>query len=207
MKTFTSLLVNRLFTSVFTLTFIFFAGKANALTETSTTNNPGIEYASLVATATENGVFINWVTVSERNNSHFEVERSTDMKSFKTVAMVLDGFATTGKDGKTYKFKEAAGEVRKGKTVYYRLKQIDNNNQVHYSTVMAVQMNATVTIFPKQETSLSKVYTNNQTLLSKQSISGMGENKIPVAGSTAGILDAQEIFTGASFHTQKSRMA
>ncbi len=204
MKTFTSLLVNRLFTSVFTLTFIFFAGKANALSETSTTNNPGIEYASLVATATENGVFINWVTVSERNNSHFEVERSTDMKSFKTVAMVLDGFATTGKDGKTYKFKEAAGEVRKGKTVYYRLKQIDNNNQVHYSTVMAVQMNATVTVFPKQETSISKVYSNNQTLLSKQSISGMGENKIPVVGSTAGILDAQEVIPGTASYTQKS---
>jgi hypothetical protein len=207
MKTFTSLLVNRLLTLAFTLTFIFFAGKANAFTEYSNYNNPGIEYASLVANATENGVFINWVTVSEQNNSHFEVERSTDMKSFKTVAMVLDGFSTTGTNGKTYKFKEAAGEVRKGKTVYYRLKQIDTNNQVHYSSVMAVQMNATVTVFPKQETSISKVYTNNLTLLSKQSTSSMGEIKIPVAGSTAGILTACEIIMGIGLYSPKLSMA
>lgn len=204
MKTFTSLLVNRLFTSVFTLTFLFFAGNANAITEYNTPDNPGIEYASLVANATENGVFINWVTVSEQNNSHFEVERSTDSKSFKTVAMVLDGFATTGKDGKTYKFKEAAGEIRKGKTVYYRLKQIDNNNQVHYSSVMAVQMNATVTVFPKKETSISKVYTSNQPLLSKQSLLSVGEIKIPAPGSNAGILVAHERITGTVINTHKS---
>jgi hypothetical protein len=207
MKTFTSLLVNRLLTSVFTLTFIFFAGSANALTDYNTVNNPGIEYASLAATANQNSVFINWVTVSELNNSHFEVERSTDMKSFKTVAMVLDGFAATGTNGKTYKFKEAAGEVSKGKTVYYRLKQIDNNNQVHYSSVMAVQMNATVTIFPKQETSISKVYTNNQTLLSKQSTLSMGKTKIPAGSSTAGILNAYEIILGTELYTPKLSMA
>ncbi|MBK8520004.1 MAG: hypothetical protein IPL54_03710 [Chitinophagaceae bacterium] len=207
MKTFTSLLVNRLFSSVFTLTFLFFAFKANALTTYSTPNNPGIEYASLVANATEKGVFINWVTVSEQNNSHFEVERSTDSKSFKTVAMVLDGFATTGKDGKTYKFKEAAGDIRKGKTVYYRLKQIDNNNQVHYSIVMAVQMNATVTVFPKKETSISKVYTDNQSLLSKQSLLSVGEIKIPAPGSNAGILVAHKRIAGTVFNSHKSNRA
>ena len=207
MKNFTSLFVNRLFTSVFTLTSLFFAGKANAITEYNTPDNPGIEYASLVAKATENGVFINWVTVSEQNNSHFEVERSTDSKSFKTVAMVLDGFATTGKDGKTYKFKEAAGEIRKGKTIYYRLKQIDNNNQVHYSSVMAVQMNATVTVFPKKETTISKVYTNNQPLLSKQSFLSVDEIKIPAPGSNAGILVARDRIAGTEFNTHKSNRA
>ena len=215
MKTFTSLLVNRLLISVFTLTFILFAGKAGAFTKYKTVNNPGIEYASLAATATANGVLINWVTVSELNNSHFEVEKSTDMKAFKTVAMVLDGFATTGTNGKTYKFKEAAGVVGKGKTVYYRLKQIDTNNQVHYSTVMAVQMNATVTVFPKQDasnvkaniTSVSKDYTNNQTLLSKQSTSSMGKTKIPVAGSTAGILNACEIILGTELYAPKLSLA
>jgi hypothetical protein len=183
MKIFTSLSVNRLLLSSFTLIFIFFAAKANALTEKSTVSNPGIEYAFLAASATENGVLISWVTVSELNNSHFEVERSTDMKSFKTVAIVLDGFTATGTNGKTYKFKEATSEVKKGKTVYYRLKQIDNNNQVYYSKVMAVQMKATVTIFPK----LKVLNTNNQTLLSKQSIIRTGKIKIPAACSVTGI--------------------
>ncbi len=199
MKTFTSLLVNRLLTSAFTLIFILFAGKATACTEYNTLNNPGIEYASLAATATDNGVFINWVTVSELNNSHFEVERSTDMKSFKTVAMVLDGFAATGSKGKTYKFKEASAEIKNGKTVYYRLKQIDNDNQVHYSAVMAVQMNTTVTVYP-----------NSQTLLSKQSTSSMGKTKMPAVSSTelsAGILNACEIILGSELYAPKLNIA
>ena len=208
MKTFTSLLVNRLSTFLFTLSFIFFAGMANAHTGNNTiiVINPGIEYASLVATANHNNVFINWVTVSELNNSHFEVERSTDMKSFKTVAIVLDGFSTTGAPGKSYKFKEAAGEISKGKKVYYRLKQIDTNNQIHYSTIMTVQMNVTVTVFFNKEslnttiTSISKDHTNNQTLLSKQS--SLGKIKIPVA-STAGILTAREIIYGTELYASK----
>jgi hypothetical protein len=206
--TFTSLLVNRLLTSAFTLIFILFAGNANA-----TDNNPGtVEYASLAATATDNGVYINWVTVSELNNSHFEVERSTDMKSFKTVAMVLDGFATTGTNGKSYKFKEATADIKKGKTVYYRLKQIDNDNQVHYSTVMAVQMNTTVTVFPKQVAlhANAAVYSNNQTLLSKQSTSSMGKTKMPAVSSielSAGILNAYEIILGSELYAPKLSIA
>ncbi|MBL7703466.1 MAG: hypothetical protein JNM14_14540 [Ferruginibacter sp.] len=188
--TFTSLLVNRLFVSAFTLIFILFAGNANA------TGDPGtVEYASLAATANNNGVIINWVTVAELNNSHFEVERSTDMKSFKTVAMVLDGFAATGTNGKSYKFKEAVADIKNGKTVYYRLKQIDNDNQVHYSTVMAVQMNTTVTVYP-----------NSQTLLSKQSTSSMGETKMPAVSSadlSAGILNACEIILGSELYAPK----
>jgi hypothetical protein len=190
MKFFTlRLLVNRLLTLSLTLSVSLFSANASAftagesiLTITSQVYT-GIEYASLTATATDKSVFINWVTASEQNNSHFEVERSTDMKVFTTVAMVLDGFSATGTAGKSYKFKEAAGDVKKGKTVYYRLKQVDNDNQVHYSQVMAVQMNTTVTVFPKTEVSSSttnniasetvaaqNVYTNDQILLSTQTV-------------------------------------
>lgn len=189
MKTLISpLTVSRLLSSLFTLSIFFYAGNvvASSTNETNltigepvtkyTTISSGIEYASLAAKATEKSVFINWVTSSEQNNSHFEVERSTDMSSFKTVAMVLDGFVAEG-TGKSYKFKEDAGEVRKGKTIYYRLKQIDTDSQVHYSAVMAVQMNTTVTIFPAAETSRTISNGNNtvlsvinsQILLSKQS--------------------------------------
>ncbi len=194
MKFFTSVLsVNRLLTLLSTLLISLFAGKAIALTGNQSIPGiikpvyTGIEYASLSATATENSVFINWVTASEQNNSHFEVERSLDKKVFTTVAMVLDGFEATGTSGKMYKFKEAAGEVKKGKTVYYRLKQIDTDNQVHYSEIMAVQMNNTVTVFPKTEVSSININNrasetatvqtanpNGQILLSKQTVIKMG---------------------------------
>jgi uncharacterized cupredoxin-like copper-binding protein len=213
MKTSTlSLLVNRLLTSLFSLVLLLVASNSNAFIKYTTVNNPGIEYKSLAATATEKSVFINWVTASEKNNSHFEVERSTDMKVFKTVAMVLDGFSTTGTDGKTYKFKEAAGEVKKGKTVYYRLKQIDNDSQVHYSSVMAVQMNTTVTVFPKssnlniQVINTKNVYPNGQTLLSKQTRVSIVQINISAA-FTAGILNPRELILGAELFTPKLALA
>jgi hypothetical protein len=210
MKTFTSFLVNRLFTSAFIITCLFISSKALAFNEN---DNPGVEYASLDASANEKGVFINWVTVSELNNSHFEVERSTDMRSFKTVAMVLDGFAATGTNGKTYKFKEASGLVSRVKTVYYRLKQIDVNSQVHYSVVMAVHMNSAVTVFPKKDDLQSNIvkvdiaYTNSLKFLSKQSASGIGNKKMPVAVSTTGILNACEMILGVELCSPKLTMA
>jgi hypothetical protein len=171
MKTFTSLLlVNRLLnlsiTSSFLLLTVFVSAQivnTNTLYSAKSTYaiNAGIEYASLSATASEKAVYINWVTVSEENNSHFEVERSLDKKAFITVAMVLDGFTASG-TGKTYKFKEPAGDIKNGKTVYYRLKQVGTDNKVSYSTIMAVQMNAIVTLFPKQ--SAANVKSNNRNL-------------------------------------------
>lgn len=206
MKTFTtSLLVNRLLTSLLTLAIFFVSGKAIA----STDNNvytvsiaSGIEYASLTANATEKSVFINWVTASEQDNSHFEVERSSDMKVFKTVAIVLDGFAAEG-TGKIYKFKEDAGDVRKGKTVYYRLKQIGNDNIVHYSAVMAVHMNAPVNIIPGQDAESLKsdnsfITPGVQKLLSTQATISTGIN-ILAAGANK---PSAGIFTGINLMSE-----
>lgn len=218
MKTSTlTLSVNRLLNFLFTFILLIFTANASAFVKYTAANNSGIEYASLKAMATDNSVFITWVTASEQNNSHFEVERSTDMKAFKTVAMVLDGFAATGTStGKAYKFKEAAGDVKKGKTVYYRLKQVDNDHQVHYSTVMAVQMNTTVTIFPAagkqsvQATNNKVIYPNSQILLSKQTAISMGKTNIPAACSlelTAGVLYPREAILGTEFYTPKLTLA
>jgi hypothetical protein len=218
MKTSTfTLTVNRLLTAAFTFTLLIVASNTNASVKYTTPVNAGIEYASLAATATDNSVFINWVTASEQNNSHFEVERSTDMKDFKTVAMVLDGFAATGTStGKSYKFKEAAGDVKKGKTVYYRLKQVDNDNHIHYSKVMAVQMNTTVTILPANTNQNAHTintrnnYPNNQTLLSKQTTVSMGQINTSAAGSTeltVAVLTPSELILGTELSTPKLSLA
>ena len=223
MKTSTSLLVNRLLTLSFTLVFLLLTVIVSAQTVNTgslyTVNSnetvfAGIEYASLTATASEKAVFINWVTASEQNNSHFEVERSLDMKAFKTVAMVLDGFTATG-TGKTYKFKEDAGAIKNGKTVYYRLKQVGTDNQVSYSIVMAVQMNTIVTVFSKQDapnvksnnpnlkasgiTDVLRVDPNGQILLSKQSDMGFINVSAEQVKLSAGIFNARMLMTEMLF--------
>jgi len=211
MKTFTtSLLVNRLLTFAISLIFILFAGNTVAIANSDTKSNTGnsiisgIEYATLTASATQKTVFIDWVTSYELNNSHFEVERSVDMKEFKTVAIVLDGFVAKG-TGKSYKFKEDAGDVSKGKTVYYRLKQIGTDNLVHYSNVMAVQMNTTVTLFPSanpvsiKSTANSSNIDDIKILLSKQSTTSTLITNISV--ERLNVLSAG-IFTGRIVMTE-----
>ncbi|MEP7237317.1 MAG: hypothetical protein ABI685_05620, partial [Ferruginibacter sp.] len=80
-------------------------------------------------------VILDWNTASEFRNSYFEVERSTNATDFKTVALVLDGFATEG-TGKKYAFKENVSVVKNNKAAYYRLKQFDAYGNVSYSAVV-----------------------------------------------------------------------
>lgn len=185
---------------------------------------PGVVYASLDARANEKSVIVKWVTAAEMNNSHFEVERSLDMKSFKTVALVLDGFMAEG-TGKTYQFKEDAGEVKNGKTVYYRLKQFDTDGKVSYSVVMAVRLESkavnTMQIFPNPTGDMLSVHLNTveqsateirvvslsgQTRLSKQSNISKGNTIIQVEGLNQlapGMYMAQLIMNGKVVDTQK----
>lgn len=97
-----------------------------------------VEYQSLTVSLTDKSVILDWNTIYENNNSHFEVERSTDMLNFKTVALVLDGFNTNG-TGKRYAYKEDNGTVKKNQMVQYRLKQFDVYGNVSYSDVVSVK--------------------------------------------------------------------
>jgi len=118
------------------------SGLAPLTIEHQLTATPGpvksVVYESVSAKTTAKSVLLNWNTVSEFNNSHFEVERSADMINFKTVALVLDGFATEG-TGKRYAYKEDIAVVKNGQVAYYRLKQFDAYGNISYSPVVKVK--------------------------------------------------------------------
>ncbi len=98
-----------------------------------------VKYLSFDAVVSDNTVLLNWVTIAEINNSHFEVERSFSGNNFKTLGLVLDALVNNS-DKKTYKFKDNTPEL-KGQTIaYYRLKQYDLDGNYSYSTVLAVRL-------------------------------------------------------------------
>lgn len=79
-------------------------------------------------------VQLNWSTASELSNSHFEVERTADGKTFTKLDEVK-GNGTTNKISKyTYTDKQPGTA-----TVYYRLKQVDFNSKFEYSKLVAVK--------------------------------------------------------------------
>ncbi|HET6225364.1 MAG TPA: T9SS type A sorting domain-containing protein [Bacteroidia bacterium] len=86
----------------------------------------------------ENEVQINWSTASEENNDYFTIERSEDGVSFEPVGKV-EG-AGNSIERINYQFTDE--NTPTDKTLYYRLKQTDNDGVFKTFTVTAVSGNA-----------------------------------------------------------------
>jgi len=80
-------------------------------------------------------VILNWVVDENETADKFEVEKSTDGKSFFMAALV---FGTDKSNKGNYQFYEKAGNHK----VLYRIKVINKNRQTEYSSV--VEINPTV---------------------------------------------------------------
>ena len=95
---------------------------------------------------TQKGNLLTWATVSEKNNDHFDIERSTDAKTFSKIG-VQKGYGTTSQ-AQNYDYLDTnpfAG------VNYYRLKQVDTDGQFTYSKTVSVEMgkrDKNINIFP-----------------------------------------------------------
>ena len=86
-----------------------------------------VELSSFSSAVSSNNVTLNWSTVSENNNSGFDVERSSANNTWSKVGNVSGNGTTT--NGNSYAFTDrnlAAGNYN------YRLKQIDFNGNFEY---------------------------------------------------------------------------
>ncbi len=93
----------------------------------------------------DGSVVLNWKTASERNNSHFAVEYSTNGKDFETLTIV-DGAGSTAQE-QVYQWVDQS--KRRG-TIYYRLRQVDYNGQYSLSPVASVKRDLSnqVSLYP-----------------------------------------------------------
>ncbi|MCR9015113.1 T9SS type A sorting domain-containing protein [Aquiflexum gelatinilyticum] len=99
-----------------------------------------VEYIFLVAEfdAEERMAELTWTTSMERENSHFEIQRSTDgLKSWEVIGNV-DGMGWSDAPV-DYRF-EDVNPIIAGGTVYYRLNQVDFNGKSTLSKVLSVKV-------------------------------------------------------------------
>ena len=96
-----------------------------------------VEFTKFSATPHQKEIALNWQTATEKNNSHFEVEQSTDGKNYRTIGEVAG--AGTTLEVQNYEFMDA--NPAKGMN-YYRLKQVDWNGDFEYSDVAAVEFSS-----------------------------------------------------------------
>jgi len=94
-------------------------------------------------TATRNGadVTLSWTTESELNTSHFDVERSSDGRSFDALATVnAAGTSYHRLDYHTVDRQPLSG------VSYYRLRMVDNDGSFQYSDIRAVTFEETINV-------------------------------------------------------------
>lgn len=93
-----------------------------------------VEMTSFNAALTsKNQTDLNWQTASELNNHYFQIEHSTDARSFTPIG-VVDGKGTTN-ESQDYYYRHLAPRFGQN---YYRLKQVDFDGTFAYSDLVNV---------------------------------------------------------------------
>jgi len=139
-----------------TLTFRFYpygtqradlgAGTASGTTGTFSVDNVTltgtsplpVNLVSFTGKSSKNGVVLSWVTAWEEENQGFEVQKSTNAKSFEGIGFV-DG-RNSSKTQAVYEFTD--NDVLSGLTYYYRLKQKDVRGETSTSQLISVRAGA-----------------------------------------------------------------
>jgi hypothetical protein len=121
-----------------------------------TTNNANalpVELTNFSCSLTpEKTVKLTWITRSELNNDHFDVERATDGISFTHLGSVRG--AGTSSEQHHYFFNDNSPKVGRA---YYRLVQTDVDGKITYSEVCSLEVDAflsEVNIYPNPATNL-----------------------------------------------------
>jgi hypothetical protein len=93
-----------------------------------------VKLISFTAQAIDNQyISTNWITASEVDNKGFNLERSTDGKTFESIAWIDGNGSTTEQKQYGYQDKKTVPNT----IYYYRLKQIDFDGKFEYSDIVS----------------------------------------------------------------------
>lgn len=148
------------------------------------------------ATLKEAAAVLTWETAFEKNNSHFEIERSIDGENFSTIGNITGAGTTT--ETQTYEFTDF---YPINGTNHYRLKQVSFDNQVYIFDNLAVveaQNDFVLTVAPNpiQKGDKLKIITNENSDVTFvlydvngriiKSYPNIGNQTIDISGLSAG---------------------
>lgn len=92
-----------------------------------------VSLLDFTAKAVGNSVKLDWSTANEKDNSHFDIERSLDGKIFSKTGQVKGNGTTTQTLDYTFLDRNFSNN-----TAYYRLKQADFNGKTSFSKVISI---------------------------------------------------------------------
>ena len=178
--------------------------------------------SEIFISAAGNNLILSW-QVDKTAFNYYEVEKSFDGKNFSTIGLVLDA----PENSNTCLFKDKKTATPEGKMAWYRIKGIQKNGTILYSSsssyreteATAIETNTIFSPNPFTNTGSIKYLSNQvgfaeiklqnaagETLLSKQSVVGKGYNNIQLSGLSnlaAGVYVARLIINGTVMVNQK----
>lgn len=97
-----------------------------------------VELLSFSAEVLEDDIQLNWTTASEKNSSHFDVERSYDGQVFEQIGQLKA--AENSKENIEYSFRDKLAAKQLAGIVYYRLHQVDLDGASEYSPIIRLAL-------------------------------------------------------------------
>jgi hypothetical protein len=94
-----------------------------------------VELLDFQGKATKEGVDLTWTTASEKDNDYYNIERSTDGKTFGKIGQVKGSGTTNVKQSYTFRDERPLSTM-----AYYRLRQIDFDGTSTTSNIIAIAL-------------------------------------------------------------------
>jgi hypothetical protein len=104
-----------------------------------------VTWLSLAVRAENNRPSLSWSTASETGSSHFDIEKSSDARSFRKIATI--NAAGNSRAINEYRYTD---EITLAGSFYYRLKQVDFDGKFEYSRIVNIVLSGeeAVRIYP-----------------------------------------------------------
>ncbi len=119
-----------------------------------------VKLLSFNATLDNDNGLLGWVTESELNNDHFEVEKSEDGVHFIMIATIKGSGTSATTHSYNYTDKLLPGTAT---VIYYRLKVVDINNKPSYTKIVLIKLNGAfsnekISVYPNPFVSDIKIF-------------------------------------------------
>ncbi len=158
-----------------------------------------LDFLSFSALKCNNHVCLNWKTANEQNVSHFEIERSSDGVNYLVIGTVPAG-------GNNYNYEDRVPNWS-SKNLYYRIKQIDNDNRSKRSNVAWLKGdNTEIQLYPTLFTNSFTLQNNTTQTVWLQMTDGNGKMVLlqQLAAGT-NVVSADRLAKGVYFYSVKNR--
>jgi hypothetical protein len=133
-----------------------------------------------------NRPLLSWSTAAENNSSHFEIEKSTNARTFNQIAVM--NASGDSKAINTYHYRD---ETTPPGNYYYRLKQVDFDGKFEYSRIVNLDIKAAepINIFPNPVSDILNI--ESESTLNQIEITALDGKRVNVSQPTGKSIQLQ----------------